>query len=208
LIAGVSEEIYRKFDKLVYIIRDPRDSLISMSHFQFTPYKMKYHPVSEQTPEEWASKHAEWWGKRWRAHVLSHLQLKDQVPLYAIFYERLVKDFRNEIRSLSDALGLGLTNADIETIQENTSAAKMKKKAPHHVRKAGKPNDENRRHTHSALLDCTEDLLAAFGYKQAAIGSKQSLPFYDATALQGIRPITENKTSMRRVVTQLLTRIR
>ncbi|NJM16702.1 MAG: sulfotransferase domain-containing protein, partial [Bacteroidales bacterium] len=36
--------VFPKFDKIVYIVRDPRDVALSMARFQFTPYMQTYYP--------------------------------------------------------------------------------------------------------------------------------------------------------------------
>ena len=47
-----SDEIFPKFDKVVYIVRDPRDVALSMNRFQFTPYMQTYNPGPFASPED------------------------------------------------------------------------------------------------------------------------------------------------------------
>ena len=60
-----SFDVLRKFDKVIYIIRDPRDVAVSMSQWVFTPYFVKYYPPHyEKRPTSYLKhKHEE---KRYR----------------------------------------------------------------------------------------------------------------------------------------------
>lgn len=86
-----SLKIFPKFDKRIYIIRDPRDVAISWSNFVFTPYKRKFYPfqtVADSNPQEYLNNHLAEIVSDWTSHVGKYLQHREELGIYPIFYER------------------------------------------------------------------------------------------------------------------------
>lgn len=126
--------VYSAFDKLIYIIRDPRDALVSMSHFAFSPYRLLYNPCDYDSPDRWREGQYKSFITNWARHVREHLANAKRYGIHLIFYERLLNDTPREIEQLADYLGVELPRTARDTVVRRTSAEEMRKAAPHHVR--------------------------------------------------------------------------
>jgi aryl sulfotransferase len=124
-----------KFDKVVYIIRDPRDRAISASRFRFTPYMKKYYPHGEPDPDTWLAHRLESTMRHWVQHVGGYLKHKDDLEIHVVFYERLLRSFDTELSELLDYLGIELDDEAISHIKHEVDFTTMKSKNPQHVRK-------------------------------------------------------------------------
>ncbi len=132
---ALSNEILPKFDKVVYIIRDPRDVAISMSRFIFTDYMRRYNPHSERDPDTFLDKTLALRMKVWAEHVGGYLKARERLNIHIVFYERLRRDFETELRRLLDYLGVALNEEDIARIRQDVDFATMHSVNPQHVRK-------------------------------------------------------------------------
>ena len=135
-----SEEIYNKFDKIIYVVRDPRDVAISMSKFHFTDYGKKYLVSKEKDPEQYLSNRFPGILISWVKHVGYHLMYREKHNIHFIFYENLLNDFDSEFRKLLVYLDLELDQKQINNIKNKVLFKNMNKENPSHVRKgkAGK----------------------------------------------------------------------
>ena len=129
-----SKSVFRLFDKVIYIIRDPRDMILSTVKFAFTPYMQKYYPTPYKTPEEYLNNEIINLTRHWSNHVLEYLINARSV--YYIFYENLLLNFDKELNNLLQFLDLELSKDQQEKIKMNTSFQSMKASSPNHVRKA------------------------------------------------------------------------
>ncbi|MXO67072.1 sulfotransferase domain-containing protein [Altericroceibacterium endophyticum] len=129
-----SERVYDAFDKIVYIIRDPRDVAISMANFAFTPYRQKteHFPFSDASEylQAYYVKHL----SGWTQHVGSHLLALPRKNMHILFYERLKEDFDSELSQLINFLGLNVSSKQRAEIADQVTVASMKKKSSGHVR--------------------------------------------------------------------------
>jgi aryl sulfotransferase len=124
-----------KFDKVVYIVRDPRDAIISKSRFAFTPYFQKYYPHAEKDPESFLAGKFEGKMRRWVEHVGGYLKHKQALNIHFLFYERLLHSFESEILDLLAYLEIQLDNRSMEQLKRTVDFTTMKNKDPFHVRK-------------------------------------------------------------------------
>jgi len=129
------ENEYQKFDKLVYIIRDPRDVVLSMARFAFTSYVIERGTHNEKNQSEFIKNRLYGSTISWVHHVGSYLKRRDDLNIHFIFYERLLYDFKSEINRLNDYLGFVLTSKQMNHLQEVVSLSSMKDKNPNHVQK-------------------------------------------------------------------------
>lgn len=134
-ICPTSHEVFPLFDKIVYIIRDPRDVLLSKTRFAFTPYMQKHYPTYHPHQEEFRKKELEAVMDAWRWHVQEYLRHARQLNVYLLFYERLKDDAEAELARLLDYLELKLSARDQQQVLERISFNKMKNNNPQHVRK-------------------------------------------------------------------------
>lgn len=138
-MCSMSFQVFSYFDKIVYIVRDPRDVAISMAKFAFTPYSRRFIPHNEPDFETFLAKNLPGMTEYWVQHVGNHLLNKGQLNIYFVFYERLLADFDNELCNLLGYLDIQLDTEEIERIRQNVAFDAMKARNPCHVRqgKAG-----------------------------------------------------------------------
>jgi len=96
----LSRVILPKFDKIIYIIRDPRDVALSMAYFVFTPYMQKYFPVQERNYKEYLARKLAGRMKNWVEHVGGYFQFCDKLNIHAVFFENLRFSFEKEMERL------------------------------------------------------------------------------------------------------------
>lgn len=127
-------EILSKFDRVIYILRDPRDALISHAKFLFTPYMREYFPHRYASAEAFIDTELERNMTGWARHVGYYLKQRRVLGIHVMFYEQMLSDLRNEIVRLQEYLGLQLQDEQIEAIIQSVSFETMKTESPGHVR--------------------------------------------------------------------------
>ncbi|MGD2078640.1 MAG: sulfotransferase domain-containing protein [Chloroflexota bacterium] len=130
----LSYELLPKFDKVVYIIRDPRDVIVSLSRFLYTPGARDQLRPSADSPQEYLNNVLANRLLGWVSHVGGYLGLAEEFNIHVVFYERLNADLGTEMDSLLDFLELRLDHAQVEAIKHEVSFASMKHEKPHHLR--------------------------------------------------------------------------
>lgn len=127
-------DIYKKFDKIIYLIRDPRDVLISLSKFVFSIYMKKYYPTKMQNYYEFLESRIGSHPLYWNKHTLGYLSALKILKLQIVFYEQLLMNFESEVDKISNFLGFTLSKSEIEMIKINNSFTKMREENPGHIR--------------------------------------------------------------------------
>lgn len=131
-----SFSVLPKFDGITYIIRDPRDVVVAVSHYVFTPhFRANYPPHYEKDPDAFRALVLDGMLRDWVQHVGGYLQHKDQLRIHVVFYERLLHEFRAELAGLLGYLGIGLDEAAIQQVESEVGFAAMNKENPFHVRR-------------------------------------------------------------------------
>lgn len=123
-----------KFDKIIYIVRDPRDVAISNSKYAFTPYRSSLFPPEAPHSDSYLHQKLNHEIHLWVTHVGGYLKLRSQIPLYVIFYENLIHSFEQELCRLLDYLNIRLDESAQQRIQKEVSLESMKAVNPQHVR--------------------------------------------------------------------------
>ena len=140
MLCDYAISILKKFENIVYIIRDPRDVAISMSYFVFTPYVKKYYPHQFPDPFTYLDVEFDRLVKEWLLHVKGYMKAREELNIYTIFYERLIHQKEKELVRLLKFLSVDLEPLDQKLILNETSLNTMKAENPHHVR-SGKSGD-------------------------------------------------------------------
>lgn len=135
-----SGELFRQMDKIVYIIRDPRDRAISAAKYYCSDYMLKYFPQEERDPSRFLYKNFDRLINEWVWHVWDHLRYSHQYQIHVTFYENWLDDFKGELRALMDYLGLRLPEEEKADLEKALSFETLKKTNPNHLRK-GKAGD-------------------------------------------------------------------
>jgi aryl sulfotransferase len=121
------------FDRIVYILRDPRDVAISMARFAFTPYMQHHYPHRSRSPEDYLQRHLTKLAKYWVQHVGSWLRHRGNLPLAFVCYERLLADLPGELEHLLAFLGVELDAAARQRVQAAVSFDAMRTTRPNHL---------------------------------------------------------------------------
>ena len=130
-----SGEVFSHFDKIVYIIRDPRDRAISASKYYCSDYMLKYFPQEEKDPERFLQKNFEQLMHEWVWHVWDHLRLSREHNIHISFFEGYKMDFQQELDLMLNFLGEEFTAEQKADLEEAVSFNSMKKKNPKHLKK-------------------------------------------------------------------------
>lgn len=160
-------DIYNYFDKLFYIYRDPRDSLVSMAHFAFTPFMQAYHPHDSKTPAQYMEKNLDSFIGNWQEHFAKHRSLEIASQIYFIKYEDLISNPETLVLDISRSLGFGLSKLERDKVLQAISFSEMKKSAPQHVRAGTKGGFKNEMSKELILRvdEICGELLLELGYE-------------------------------------------
>ena len=134
-ICNSSIKIFEHFSKKVYIIRDPRDVILSAARYYCSPYMLKYFPQPIEDPSKFLEHNFERLLREWVWHVWDHLRLQDELDLHICFFEGFKLDFQKELSLLLDYLELELSVSEKEALEQNVSFQELKKKNPKHLKK-------------------------------------------------------------------------
>ena len=158
--------VFPKFDRLVYIIRDPRDAALSHARFMLTPYMKTYYPNEFESVEEYLDERLESKLRRWVEHVAPYLEKGSKLNIHFVFYERFLHNFAEELDRLLDYLGLSLNAEARRAVQKAVTFQSMKQKDPEHVQKgkSGKWIDQMTEDQKHRSLAITRPLLDALDY--------------------------------------------
>ncbi len=132
-----SGEVFRHFDKIVYIIRDPRDRAISAAKYYCSDYMLRYFPQEEKDPGKFLEKNFDQLMHEWVWHVWDHLRLSREHNIHIAFFEGFNMDFREELNRLLTYLGTELPEAEKTALEEAVSFRSLKKENPKHLKKGG-----------------------------------------------------------------------
>lgn len=132
-VTPFSRTVFPKFDKIVYIIRDPRDVIQSMARFAFTPYMQRFYPTEHATPQAYLDARLDKQVSAWRRHVAGHVMASAAFDMIVLFYERLLDDLPAQLEVLCRGLGIE-PNADlIAGVQADVQFESMQADSPGHV---------------------------------------------------------------------------
>jgi hypothetical protein len=127
-------DLFGAFDPVLYIVRDPRDALVSMAHFHYTEYSRQAHQVVDGNPASYLERTVEDFAWYWVKHVASFLAARRRLGLRVMFYEDLVGDLRAQLAELAGVLGLDLTPAALDELVAELDFGAMRASSPQHLR--------------------------------------------------------------------------
>lgn len=130
-----SQKILSRFDKIVYIVRDPRDMLVSFARYVFNPVCYQKAAVQEDNPTDYIQSNYRHNVRRWVQHVGRYLRHKNLLNIHFIFYERLLYEFDSELKRLLEYLKINLNENEVQAIKHEVSFASMQKRNPDHLTK-------------------------------------------------------------------------
>ncbi|KAM6154398.1 sulfotransferase 2A1 [Erethizon dorsatum] len=113
--------------KVIYVIRNPRDIIVSGFHF-WNAYKDSKTAKSLQQYYEWfveGDVHAVPWGS-WFEHVRGWMSMRERENFLVLSYEELQKDIRGSIQKICQFLGKSLEPEDLDLVVKHSSFQSMK----------------------------------------------------------------------------------
>ncbi|RNA22333.1 sulfotransferase 1C2 [Brachionus plicatilis] len=114
-------EIKSENIKKIYVLRNPKDMLVSTFHFYRKLVKDEFTGEFEDLVDIFEEGKT-WYGPWW-SHVDSFVTLPNT---FLVIYENLIKKPNETIKSLGEFLGKNLNESEIEFLIESTSFKKMK----------------------------------------------------------------------------------
>lgn len=131
------DRIKKSKAKVVYVLRNPKDTLVSMFNFlkKLPPFQMEpmksmvnsgftvffNHYMNGEIPIDGSSE------GNYLTHIQGWLKSRDDMGMYFIYYEDLKKDFAGEVRKLAKYLEVPLSDEKLQEISEKCTIDSMKK---------------------------------------------------------------------------------
>lgn len=132
---NLPDELLGGIDKIVYIVRDPRDVLVSGAHYIDSPYCRREFGIP-RVPLEHRFRRLLKTCPEWAVHVAGWVANASRIDLHIVSYEGLVTDLAFQLRRLADYLELDLSDDQIEKVRQQVVFKSMQSAAPGaHVRK-------------------------------------------------------------------------
>lgn len=138
--SGLNASVLRllpRFDRTVYLVRDPRDRIISWAHYLFLPERLQVAPRAtrgHRSVEDYLAAEFAYEMHRWVREVSAYLQILPTHPMHVVFYERLLHAFDSELDALVDFLGLSLSPEARARLASEVAFATMQRQHRGHVR--------------------------------------------------------------------------
>ncbi|XP_069100109.1 sulfotransferase 1C1-like isoform X1 [Pleurodeles waltl] len=110
--------------KVIYVARNPKDSLVSYYHFQRMNHGLPAPGTWDEYFDAFLAGEVPWGS--WYDHVKGWWNAKDRQRILFIFYEDLKEDPKREIQKVLQFLGKDLGDAVLEKIIHHTSFQEMK----------------------------------------------------------------------------------
>lgn len=130
-----SGEVFKLLDKIVYIIRDPRDRALSAAKYYCSDYMLKYFPQEETDPMIFLEKNFDELMYEWVWHVWDHLRISQEYNIHITFYENFLSNFQGELEALLDYLEIELDTSQKTDLEKEVSFSNLKKNNPKHLSK-------------------------------------------------------------------------
>lgn len=186
-------ELLGNIPKRIYILRDPRDVLISAAHYVDTEYCRREFGIP-RIPLADRYERLLKGCVEWAVHVAGWVGHADQANLHIVSYEGLVTDLHLQLTRMSEYLELGLDERQIVRVAEAASFGSMKTTATGgHVRKGvvGNWRRELPAETAVKATRLCHPLIDLFGYSDLERGISSFLSHGEVsdeirTALAGI----------------------
>ena len=134
-VCNQSVPVFEHFGKRIYIIRDPRDVMISASKYYCSDYMLKYFPQEEKEPQRFLEKNFDRMMKEWVWHVWDYLRICKAHNIHICFYEGFLLDFQKELFLLLNYLEISLSASEKNELEQAVSFKTLKKENPKHLKR-------------------------------------------------------------------------
>ena len=130
-----SAEVLGHFSHVVYVVRDPRDAIVSLAHYAFSPYMRDAQPPRESDPQRLLALRHRRLARAWTRHVGGYLDQAEAGRVHLVRFERLIDNFQAELGGLLAHLGLELDPAARDSLSRAARFETMRADAPDHLRR-------------------------------------------------------------------------
>nr|XP_005336676.1 sulfotransferase 2A1-like [Ictidomys tridecemlineatus] len=110
--------------KVIYIMRNPKDVLVS-GYYHWTMTKLCKKPESLEQYFQWFIQGNVPYGS-WFEHIRGWMSMRDRENVLLLSYEELQKDPRSTIESICQFLGKKLSREELDSVLKNSSFQVMK----------------------------------------------------------------------------------
>nr|XP_044990134.1 sulfotransferase 2A1-like [Jaculus jaculus] len=118
------KSLFNSKAKVIYVIRNPRDVLVS-GYFFWKDSKLHKHPKSLQEYLEWFIEGNVPYGS-WFEHIRGWMSMRERDNFLVLSYEELKKDTRGTIEKICQFLGKKLEPEELDSVLQNSSFQVMK----------------------------------------------------------------------------------
>lgn len=103
---ALSDAVYARCKAVFYIVRDPRDALLSQADHLYSEYGLTYLKPKAPDKDAYLAERARTYPADWRNHVEGHLEAARRHPIRLMQYEDMRADLPGELARIADALDL------------------------------------------------------------------------------------------------------
>jgi aryl sulfotransferase len=126
-------EALERFGRVVYVARDPRDAIVSLSRYAFSPFMRRQLAWYERTPRVVLARRLARLARAWTRHVEGYLPAVEAGRIRLVRFEDLVDHFDRTLASLLDDLGIALGAPEIDALTRSVGFEAMRAEAPEHL---------------------------------------------------------------------------
>jgi len=165
---ALSDAVYERCRAIFYILRDPRDALLSQADFMFSEYVRTHLKAGAADRESFIEERTRSYPGHWANHVRAHLGLQERLPIVIVQYEDMKADLPGQLKRLASAMGLdGVSRARTESLAAGLGFNAMKARSDSaHLNKGrtGRWRSELTGEQRERFANAAGDLMAKLGY--------------------------------------------